>query len=123
MPLYDYRCLKCGEVTEVRHRHDEPGPRECPRCGGEVTKLISAPALQFKGSGFYLTDYGRAGEKKETEPTSTPKESQSEPAKESAPNKESAPTSEGASAKEDAPAKEGAPAPAPAKTNEPSKSS
>jgi putative FmdB family regulatory protein len=89
MPLYDYRCQKCGEVTEVRHHFDEPGPRACPHCGGELTKLISAPALQFKGSGFYITDYARSGAKPESEakeaPKEAPKETKSEPAKESTP--------------------------------------
>jgi putative FmdB family regulatory protein len=111
MPLYDYRCEKCGEVTEVRHRYDEPGPSECPHCGGTLTKLISAPSLQFKGSGFYITDYGRAGQTKQTESTASPKESKSEPAKESASAKESPPAKESPSAKESTSVKESSPAP------------
>ena len=111
MPLYDYRCQKCGEVTEVQHRYDEPGPSECPHCGGELTKLISAPALQFKGSGFYLTDYGREGQKKQTESRANAKESTSEPAKESTSSNESTPAKGSASAKESKSAKESPPAP------------
>ncbi len=64
MPLYEYQCADCGERTEVlQHVNDKP-LRICPHCGGELTKLLSAPALQFKGSGFYLTDYGRSGGRK-----------------------------------------------------------
>jgi putative FmdB family regulatory protein len=59
MPLYEYRCTKCGERTEVlQHLSDAP-LAECPRCGGALEKVISAPALQFKGSGWYVTDYGK----------------------------------------------------------------
>ncbi len=61
MPLYEYRCTKCGERTEVlQHLSDAP-LAECPRCGGALEKVISAPALQFKGSGWYVTDYAKRG--------------------------------------------------------------
>jgi putative FmdB family regulatory protein len=59
MPLYEYRCRNCGERTEVlQHLGDSP-LTTCPRCGGVVDKTLSAPALQFKGSGWYVTDYGK----------------------------------------------------------------
>ena len=58
MPLYEYRCTNCGERTEVLQHLGEAPLRECPRCGGTLEKLISAPALQFKGTGWYVTDYG-----------------------------------------------------------------
>src|SRR4051794_15643674 len=61
MPLYEYVCQKCGKKTEVIQRHGDRPLRSCPECGGRVKKAISAPAIQFKGSGFYLTDYGRSG--------------------------------------------------------------
>jgi putative FmdB family regulatory protein len=61
MPLYDYQCTGCGKRIEVLQRFSDAPLRECPHCGGELHKLPSAPALHFKGSGFYLTDYGRAG--------------------------------------------------------------
>jgi len=61
MPLYEYRCTSCGERTEVLQHLDEPPMTVCPRCGGPVQKMLSAPALQFKGSGWYVTDYGRGG--------------------------------------------------------------
>ena len=61
MPLYEYRCKSCGERTEVLQHLNEPPMRFCPRCGGAVEKMLSAPALQFKGSGFYVNDYARGG--------------------------------------------------------------
>lgn len=73
MPLYEYACTGCGERTEVLQRIGDAPMRACPRCGGLVTKLFSAPALQFKGSGFYLTDYGRAGQRRtDAAPSSEP---------------------------------------------------
>lgn len=57
MPLYEYECTVCGERTEVIQRLSDPPLADCPECGQPVTKLISAPAFQFKGSGWYVTDY------------------------------------------------------------------
>lgn len=57
MPIYEYQCLSCGKRTEVLQRFEDPPPAACPHCGGEVKKLFSAPAVQFKGSGWYVTDY------------------------------------------------------------------
>jgi putative FmdB family regulatory protein len=61
MPIYEYECLSCGKRTELLQRMDEAPLAACPTCGGEVKKLISSPAVQFKGSGWYVTDY--AGKK------------------------------------------------------------
>lgn len=61
MPLYEYQCRKCAERTEVVRRFSDPPLTTCEACGGELNKLISSPAIQFKGSGFYITDYARAG--------------------------------------------------------------
>jgi len=61
MPMYEYRCRNCGERTEVLQHLGEPRLSVCPRCGGVVDKMASAPALQFKGSGWYVTDYARGG--------------------------------------------------------------
>ncbi|HEV7784113.1 MAG TPA: FmdB family zinc ribbon protein, partial [Thermoanaerobaculia bacterium] len=61
MPLYEYQCLNCGKKTEVIQRFDDAPLAACPSCGGEVKKLISSPAFQFKGTGWYATDY--AGKK------------------------------------------------------------
>jgi putative FmdB family regulatory protein len=61
MPLYDYRCHRCGEVFEVRQKFADPLLTVHDACGGELERMISAPALQFKGTGWYVTDYGRNG--------------------------------------------------------------
>jgi len=57
MPLYEYQCASCGERTEVIQKINDPAPEQCAKCGGAMKKLISSPAIQFKGSGFYKTDY------------------------------------------------------------------
>lgn len=58
MPLYEYRCTSCGERIEVLQHLGAAPLAECPSCGGVLVKLISASALQFKGTGWYVTDYG-----------------------------------------------------------------
>lgn len=58
MPLYEYRCKQCGHRFERIQSFSAEDVKECPVCQGEVERLISAPAVQFKGSGFYSTDYG-----------------------------------------------------------------
>jgi putative FmdB family regulatory protein len=58
VPLYEYKCLKCGRNTEKIETVAGPHLKKCPHCGGKVEALISAPAIQFKGSGWYVTDYG-----------------------------------------------------------------
>lgn len=63
MPLYEYECDVCAHRFELIQKFTDPPPAACPKCGGAVTKLLSSPAIQFKGSGFYLTDYGRSGSK------------------------------------------------------------
>jgi putative FmdB family regulatory protein len=61
MPLYDYRCHQCGQTFEVRQKFADALLTVHEGCGGELERLISAPALQFKGTGWYVTDYGRNG--------------------------------------------------------------
>jgi len=95
MPLYDYRCHKCGETYEVRQRISEDPLTVHEGCGGAVERLISAPALQFKGTGWYVTDYGRggtkssstekAGEKSDSKPDGAKTDSKSTPKTESKP--------------------------------------
>ena len=63
MPLYDYRCHQCGETFEVRQKFADPVLTVHEGCGGELERLISLPAIQFKGTGWYVTDYGRNGSK------------------------------------------------------------
>lgn len=61
MPLYEYQCDACGHRFEVIQKYSDPHIDVCPKCGGTVKKLLSSPAIQFKGSGWYITDYARAG--------------------------------------------------------------
>lgn len=84
MPLYEYRCSNCGEMVEVLQRSGDPPPAECSRCGGPMLKVLSAPALQFKGSGWYVTDYARAA-KKDPEAAAPAPNEPSKPAAESTP--------------------------------------
>ena len=87
MPLYEYECTKCHKKTEKIEKVAGPHLKKCPHCGGKVESVLSAPAIQFKGGGWYVTDY--AGKKsagaeskpaeKETAKDSS-KESSSEPA-------------------------------------------
>ena len=57
MPIYEYQCKQCNERHEIIQRFSDAPLTHCPSCGGEMKKLISSPAIQFKGSGFYKTDY------------------------------------------------------------------
>jgi putative FmdB family regulatory protein len=59
MPLYEYECERCGHLFEVIQKFSDQPIDKCPKCGGPVHKLQSAPAFQFKGSGWYITDYAR----------------------------------------------------------------
>jgi putative FmdB family regulatory protein len=63
MPLYEYECQKCGERFEIIQKFSDPLMTAHETCGGVVKKLLSAPAIQFKGTGWYVTDYARAGKK------------------------------------------------------------
>jgi len=58
LPLYEYQCPKCGRFELIRKFSDETVTK-CPTCGSDVQKLLSAPAIQFKGTGWYITDYAR----------------------------------------------------------------
>jgi putative FmdB family regulatory protein len=73
VPLYEYRCKQCGHQFEKIQSFSAPDEKKCPVCRGEVERLISAPAIQFKGAGWYVTDYaGKGGSKnpaKATEPS------------------------------------------------------
>jgi putative FmdB family regulatory protein len=75
MPLYEYECNQCRERVEIIQNFSDPPYAHCPKCGGTMKKLASAPAIQFKGSGFYKTDYpsktsGSSESKSETKPDS-----------------------------------------------------
>ena len=66
MPLYEYECAACGHRFERIQKFSDPPEKTCPKCGGEVHKLIGAPAMQFKGSGWYVNDYGKSKDTKST---------------------------------------------------------
>lgn len=61
MPLYEYQCKKCGHRFEKIQKFSDKMVKKCPECGGQVEQMISAPAVQFKGSGWYVTDYAKKG--------------------------------------------------------------
>ena len=63
MPIYEYACKKCGAHTEVMQKITDKPLTRCRKCKGRLEKLLSAPAIQFKGAGWYVTDYaGKKGE-------------------------------------------------------------
>lgn len=79
MPIYEYECAKCHEITEVMQKMSDPGPAKCPVCGGtKLQRVMSQTSFQLKGEGWYITDYSRkdkeskaAGSKKKDEGAST----------------------------------------------------
>ena len=85
MPLYEYKCKKCGHTFEKIQKFSDKPVKKCPECGGPVEQVISAPAVQFKGSGWYVTDYAKkssagssgdsASSKKDEKPKTESKES------------------------------------------------
>lgn len=92
MPLYEYQCQKCGHRFERIQRFSDPLVKKCPECGGKVEQMISAPAVQFKGSGWYVTDYAKkssAGSSSKSEPESKSDSSKDSGKKDSKPKAES----------------------------------
>jgi putative FmdB family regulatory protein len=80
MPIYEYQCDSCGHVFEKIQKFSDAPIDVCPKCGGPVHKLQSAPAFQFKGTGWYVTDYAKSGQP-ESKETKKPSESaKTEPA-------------------------------------------
>lgn len=65
MPLYEYQCKKCKHKFEKIQKFSDPPVRKCPECGGPVEKVMHAPNVQFKGTGWYVTDYGGKSDKSE----------------------------------------------------------
>ena len=79
MPLYEYECVTNGHRFERIQKFSDPPVAVCPTCGGDVRKLLSSPAIQFKGSGWYITDYARQGKKSgSVDPSSSKGESKSD---------------------------------------------
>jgi putative FmdB family regulatory protein len=99
MPLYEYECDSCGHRFEVIQKFSDPLVDTCPKCGSAVHKLMSSPAIQFKGSGWYITDYAKKDSTSATKAGNAKEGSTS--------------GSESAAPASDAPAPTSAPAPAP----------
>jgi putative FmdB family regulatory protein len=90
MPIYEYSCKKCGKTIEVIQKFSDPVLRKHQGCGGALTKLVSASGFQFKGTGWYVTDYARKGSGGgESEASKEPSEKSEK--KESTPKTETAP--------------------------------
>ena len=86
MPLYEYECDACHQRFEVIQKFSDPPPETCARCGkGPVRRLPSTPAIQFKGSGWYITDY--AGGRSSAASSTSASDGSSESKKEAAPAK------------------------------------
>lgn len=85
MPLYEYQCTSCGERVEKIQKFSDPPITECEACGSKLKRLVSSPAIQFKGSGWYVTDYGHksapASESKAESPSTSTEKKTAEPAK------------------------------------------
>jgi putative FmdB family regulatory protein len=99
MPIYEYKCKKCGHRFEKIQRLSDPEIRKCPECGGKVEKQITAAAAHFKGEGFYVTDYARKGSGK---PDSAESGSSAGPAKEKSETKSESKTESKAETKSQA---------------------
>ena len=84
MPLYEYRCEDCGETIEIIQRFSDPPVDLCKACGGPLERLLSAPTIQFKGSGWYVTDYPKSGGKDSSKEKSSLKESSAKTVKKKA---------------------------------------
>jgi putative FmdB family regulatory protein len=77
MPLYEYECEACGNRFERIQKFSDPLVDVCPACNGPVKKLLSSPAIQFKGSGWYITDYAKKSSADSGKTASTPSDSSS----------------------------------------------
>ena len=104
MPLYEYECDACHERFEKIQKFSDPPIEVCARCGkGPVRKLLSSPAIQFKGSGWYITDYAKSGSGKDSRGKESKETKESkEPAKES---KDTSSSSDSSASKTDSKAK------------------
>jgi putative FmdB family regulatory protein len=85
MPLYEYECIQCHERTEKIQKFSDPEITTCPHCSGHLERVLSAPAITFKGGGWYADGYGNAkpkssGDSKSTSSSSSSSETSSTPA-------------------------------------------
>jgi putative FmdB family regulatory protein len=103
VPLYEYQCVKCKRRTEKIESVAGPHLKKCPHCGGKVEQTLTAPAIQFKGSGWYVTDY--AGKKSAGSESAPATKSDSNESKDSAAKVSEAKESAAKESKEKKPAK------------------
>ena len=103
MPLYEYQCVKCKRRTEKIESVAGPHLRKCPHCGGKVEQTLTAPAIQFKGTGWYVTDY--AGKKSAGSDSAPATKSESNESKDSEAKASEAKESAAKESKEKKPAK------------------
>jgi putative FmdB family regulatory protein len=100
MPIYEYVCQSCEKKTEAIQRVGEKPLRVCPHCGGKLKKAFSAPAIQFKGSGWYITDYARAKKEEKVEKADKSEKAEKTPEKSDKGEKTSKPEKKEKKAKE-----------------------
>jgi putative FmdB family regulatory protein len=101
MPNYEYLCQKCGHRFEQIRKFSDKPLRKCPECGGLIEQVISAPAVQFKGSGWYVTDYAKKGSASASSSSSSSEgDSEAKEAKESKDKKDSKDAKESKDTKE-----------------------
>jgi putative FmdB family regulatory protein len=119
VPLYEYACLKCGRHTDKIEPVAGPHLKKCPHCGGKVESVITAPAIKFKGSGWYVTDYAgktalgespeksdsSKGDKDSSDKASADKSEKKDGAKKESSSKETAPKESAKESKDSKPAK------------------
>ena len=89
MPIYEYECKKCKAHVEAFQKLSDKPLTKCRKCGGKLEKKISAPAIQFKGTGWYVTDYAGKTTKSEKSESESTTESKTDKKKESSPQKTS----------------------------------
>ena len=95
MPLYEYECKDCGHRFERIQKFSDPLVTECPSCGKEsVEQMLSAPAVQFKGSGWYVTDYAGKGKSGKSSTPETKSETKTESKTETKPDSSPSPSAE-----------------------------
>jgi putative FmdB family regulatory protein len=82
MPLYEYECKKCKHRFEKIQKFSDKMLKKCPECGGPIEQMVSAPAVQFKGSGWYVTDYAKKGSSSPSSSSSSESESSAKEGKE-----------------------------------------
>ena len=90
MPIYEYSCAKCGKTIEVIQKMSDKPLKKHEGCGGTLTKLISAAGFQFRGTGWYVTDYARKGQNQADSPKTEPKETSASENKEGSADKPAA---------------------------------